>query len=163
MIKIVFTILAALDLFLLFKKVLDRKIFIRERHLLKKDLMRFQWLLKVTNELLYLSISQKHWYQPLVEKGSKSIAIYGMGELGMRLSEDLILNGSIEFLYGLDINAHAISYVRPVYKLDEIHDLPKPDIIVLTTYCTTDNLKNLIVNETGCEVMCIEEIVNAIR
>lgn len=158
-----FVVFVILIIMLIAKILVDRKFFLKERRMLKKDLERSQWLLKVTNELLCLLISQKHWYQYLHERGYASVAIYGMGELGIRLSEDIILNDSIKLLYGMDINARAISFVVPVYTLNEVRSLPKPDVVVLTTYCIDDNLKSLIENETGCEVLYIEEIMNAIR
>lgn len=135
----------------------------RENRMLKYDLERSQWLAKVVNEILSLHISKKSFVSFLWDCGYKNIVLYGMGELGIRLSEEILLNSSINILYGLDRNAAAISYVFPVYTLNEVSRLPKPDVIILTTYCVNDSLKDLITEETGCRVIGIEEIIDAIR
>lgn len=163
MIKIFLVAASLLAGVLQLKNMADRIFFSKERRMLKKELERFQWLLKITNELLCLNISQKHWYQPLERKGYQNVAVYGMGELGIRLAEDIILNSSMKLLYGLDQNAHQLSLVCSVYQLEEIYDLPKPDIIVLTAHSTDDNLKRSIVDASGCEVLKIEEVIHAVR
>jgi len=163
MIKIFLVAASLLAGVLQLKNMADRIFFSKERRMLKKELERFQWLLKITNELLCLNISQKHWYQPLERKGYQNVAVYGMGELGIRLAEDIILNSSMKLLYGLDQNAHQLSLVCPVYQLEEIYDLPKPDIIVLTAHSTDDILKRSSGDASGCEVLKIEEVIHAVR
>lgn len=163
MIKIFLVAASFLTVVLQLKNMVDRTFFFKERRMLKKELERFQWLLKITNELLCLNISQKHWYQPLERKGYQNVAVYGMGELGIRLVEDIMLNSSMKLLYGLDQNAHQLSLVCPVYQLEEIYDLPKPDIIVLAAYSTDDSLKRSIADVSGCEVLKIEEAIHAVR
>lgn len=131
----------------------------KERHELKKDLQRMQKLFSVANRWLMLEINGENLGKIIEKRGYTSVAVYGMGELGIRIIEDLKMNTSIHVLYGLDRNAERISTYIPVYKLEDIKG-KMPDLIIIAAYCKDSSLKDKICDFVDCDVISIEELIN---
>lgn len=132
----------------------------KERHELKKDLRRMHKLFSIADRWLLLEISGDKIGKKIERKGYKTAAVYGMGELGIRLIEELKQNTSVEVLYGIDRNAERISTYLPVYRLEDIHKHPHPELVVITAYGIDEGLKDNIRDAVGCDVMIIEEFIN---
>lgn len=132
----------------------------KERHELKKDLRRMHKLFSIANYWLLLDIGGDKLGMKIEKKGYQTVAIYGMGELGIRFIEELKLNTSVNVLYGIDRNADRISTYIPVYKLEDIQKKQSPELVIITAYGIDEWLKDNIRKAVGCDIVSIEELIN---
>lgn len=91
-----------------------------------------------------------------VRNGYKTVAIYGMKELGERLYDEL-KDSEIQVKYIIDKNADAIyadvDVVNPEDTLEEV------DVIVVTAIHYFDEIEGALAAKTDCPVMSLEDIV----
>lgn len=95
----------------------------------------------------------------IIQKGYKTIGIYGMSHLGDCLAIILKRRG-IEVAYGIDRNADRLynSYV-PIYNIT--YNLPVVDLIVVTTIICFEEIKAELEEKFGKEIniVSLEEIL----
>lgn len=87
-----------------------------------------------------------------------SIAIYGMGEIGQLIYDELVMENEAFIRYAIDRSG--VRYVEslPTYCLDR--DLPKVDAIVITPVLITDQLEEQIYDVLGeCVTFVFEELL----
>lgn len=91
------------------------------------------------------------------ELGYRHIAIYGMAELALRLSEDL--EGSPVCIdYGIDRDISCSqARIREVYSPED--NLPETEAIVVTPYAVFPEIKKLLEGKVSCPVLSLEEVV----
>lgn len=90
------------------------------------------------------------------ENNYKTVAIYGMKELGERLYDEL-RNSDIEVKYIIDKNADAIYSEIDVITPDE--KLPKVDVIVVTAIHYYDEIEEMLTEKVNYPVVSLEDIV----
>ena len=88
--------------------------------------------------------------------GYRSIAIYGMGDMGETLVNEL-LHSNIEVDYGIDIKPGNCTYAFRIYNPDEA--LPKSDVIVVTALSAYEQIKKTLSNKTNIPIVSIEEVL----
>ena len=86
----------------------------------------------------------------------RTIAIYGMKELGEALSEEL-RNGDIEIKYGIDKNADNIYAGIDVYTPDE--KLEDVDMVVVTAIHYYNEIENDMQNKLKGKIVSLEDVV----
>lgn len=126
----------------------------------KKRLKKIQKLYMITNKWLSIEICGKKIDEIIIKNGYKKIALYGMGDLGQRLSEKLGISEKVDVLYVIDQNAENMSMIVPVYPLEKALQLEEPDLIIITAYCSDNCLVNLLRKNFLCPVWTIEELLN---
>lgn len=131
----------------------------RVYEILKKDYERILGINELAYRLFLIDVERHPLRDKVKELNPDSVAIYGMGELGERIVDDLLMNTSINVLYGMDKNANNKKMTIPVYTLEQAKEIEKPDIILLTTYTKDDSLKKMIENEMKTKVYSLEEII----
>lgn len=91
------------------------------------------------------------------ELGYRHIAIYGMAELALRLSEDL--EGSLVCIdYGIDRDISCSqARIQEVYSPDD--NLPETEAIVVTPYAAFPEIKKILEGKVSCPVLSLEEVV----
>lgn len=91
------------------------------------------------------------------EMGYHHIAIYGMAELAIRLSEDL--EGSSVFIdYGIDQDIScSLSRIDEVYSPKDT--LPETEAIVVTPYAVFEEIKKELEKKVRCPIISLEEVV----
>ena len=91
------------------------------------------------------------------EMGYHHIAIYGMADLAIRLSEDL--EGSSVFIdYGIDQDIScSLSRIDEVYSPKD--DLPETEVIVVTPYAVFDEIEKELEKKVHCPIISLEEVV----
>lgn len=144
-------------LFIFYQRI---KIKTKEALKYKDDLKRMKKLYAVLNRWLVLEICNKNIGEILEKKGYRTAAVYGMGELGQRLTEKLETGSKMEVLYGMDRNAQIISALVPVYRLEEALKFGEPDVVILTAYSRDDSLMNRLQAGFSCPIIRIEELLN---
>lgn len=93
----------------------------------------------------------------LMEKGIRSVAVYGMGYLGCRLYDELEGNG-IDIRYVMDRELETIDGVLKVVRPDE--DLPQADAIVVTVLEDTDRICASIESKGIDRVVTLTEVLH---
>lgn len=85
-----------------------------------------------------------------------TIAIYGMGEMGNRLYDEL-KNTNIKVKYAIDKNADNTYAKLNVVDLED--DLEKVDAIVVTSIFAFDSIKEDLKGKLDCPIISLEDIV----
>lgn len=110
-----------------------------------------QW---IANRQRGLSISRY-----LETRGMKQVAIYGMGDLGQRLCDELA-DTDVIVEYAIDRRAeHIISSVRLI-NTEEKYEVV--DAIIVTSVYDFEKVKRLINAKTECEILSLEKVVYAV-
>ena len=91
--------------------------------------------------------------------GYKTVAIYGMGNIGKRVYKELSDSG-IEVKYIIDKNADKTFTEYEEYTPDE--ELPEVDSVIITTVTEIDEIERKIADKLDCAILSIEGVVNAI-
>lgn len=125
----------------------------------KAGIKRMSGLLALANQIIRANSQGKTISKIIEERETTSVAIYGMGEIGERIMEDILLNSPVRLLYGIDIKAAELYMAVPVYTLQQAAEMEKPDLIILTVSGNNDSLKKEIQEKMSCEVMTIGELL----
>lgn len=91
------------------------------------------------------------------EKGVKTIAIYGMGELGILLYNELKKSIDIQVLYGIDQSGVCAIDDFDVYYPEE--DLPSVDMVVVTPISYKDEIVSKLKEKLNCRYVSIRDVV----
>ena len=122
----------------------------------EKRVEKFQAYFDVTNEWLRLKSEGKN-LSTFFEKNKWShIAIYGMGELGNRLVEEL-RDSSITIEYAIDKHPDKVYSEVEVKEIGE--ELPPVDVIVVTPFYVYDEVEETLMNIIDYPIVSIEDVV----
>lgn len=134
------------------------------RYIKKKTELREQRLWRDKMEELYCSLN--YWLEikqrgnSLIpyfeERNIKSIAIYGMKELGQRLYDEL-LNSPIEVKYAIDQNADKLYAGIPIFKPDQ--DMENVDAIVVTAPFYFKQIKKTMSEKSDAMILDIADVL----
>lgn len=92
------------------------------------------------------------------DRAIQSIAIYGMGEIGQLIYDELAMENETFIRYAIDQSGMRYVESLPTYCLDR--DLPKVDAIVITPVLITDQLEEQIYDMLGeCVTFVFEELL----
>lgn len=86
----------------------------------------------------------------------KTIAIYGMGDLGELTLQDL-RDSSVKVLYGIDQRAKQLQSTVPVLRLEEISE--QVDMVIITAKVDYYDIRNNILQHMECGIMTLEDIL----
>lgn len=90
------------------------------------------------------------------KNGYNKIAIYGMGEVGNRLYDDL-KKSNIKVEYAIDINPESTYSEIKVYS---IHDnYPDVDVIVVSPIFNYNEIKNSLYHKVNCPIISLNDII----
>ena len=104
-------------------------------------------------ELKQKGVSLDKWFQ---KNGYKNAAVYGMGELGNRLYEEL-KDTEIRVEYAIDKNAYGVSLDIPVYQKED--ELPDVDVIVISAVFAFSEISGELEKKCTCPIVSLEDIV----
>lgn len=122
----------------------------------EKKIAKFKNYYNMLNQWLALKQEGKSLERYFVENDYKKIAIYGMGEMGNRLYEEL-KGTSIEIAYAIDKNSSSIYSELDFYELED--ELPKVDVIVITATFAFDEIVKTLEENVDMEVVSLEDVV----
>lgn len=91
------------------------------------------------------------------KEGYKSIAIYGMGEMGNRFYEEIEKSEKVRVKYIIDKEAKNIYAEVPIYSIED--DLEDVDAIVVTSTFAFEQIKEKLEVKTECSIISLEEVV----
>lgn len=92
----------------------------------------------------------------LVERGIRSVAIYGAGDVGRCLVAELS-DSDISVQYVID--RRRLELEVPVYMVEEVEVLPVVDCVIVTAVMDFDEICKDLVHRMDCQVLSIEDII----
>jgi hypothetical protein len=112
------------------------------------------------NEWLKLKQEGKSLEQFFLDHDYRTIAIYGMGELGNRIKDEL-KNSEIIIGYGIDKNLSSTTSDLKIVTMDS--QLEPVDVIVVTAIFDFSNIKDELENVVDYKVISLEEVVHGLK
>ena len=123
-----------------------------------KKIDKFKNYYSMLNEWLILKQQGKSIDEYLKNKGYKTIAIYGMGEMGCRLLDELE-SSNVEVKYAVDENADDIySEINIISPNDNFEIV---DVIIVTATFAYSQIKEELQKKVDCEIISLEDIIYA--
>lgn len=139
-------------------------IIIQKKHIKQIENMssRYSMYYKLLNQWMKNKAQNKKITDYLMDNGIKTIAIYGMGEVGQLLYEEL-KGEQVQVLYFIESaggNSIEDRYGKRVIGVKEINLQEKADAIIITPIYNFENIYNDIVDENvGTIVLSLEDII----
>lgn len=99
----------------------------------------------------------------LKDKNYKSVAVYGMGTLGVLVYEELDKCEEIRVLYGLDKGSPSIPSNMRSLRVYEAEDDEQPDVIIITVMWDIENIAKELDKVFQCDMYSIQEIIDIVR
>lgn len=106
---------------------------------------------------LWLKLQNKDIKEFFEAKNYHKIAIYGLGEIGNRLYEELSRTSDIRVAYAIDSRADKKRTPLKVYKPEEA--LPDVDVIVVSVNYIFDEIAQLLSDSVNCPVISIDDVI----
>lgn len=128
------------------KKVIDKN----------KKVKKFKNYYKMLNEWLRLKQEGKSLEEYFLKNEYKTVAIYGMGEMGNRLYDEL-KNTDIEVKYAIDEKAEETYADITVYEKDD--ELPLVDVVIVTATFAFDEIEEELCEKIDMPIVSLEEVV----
>lgn len=124
---------------------------------LKEDKVdKFKNYYNMLNQWLILKQEGKSLAQYFVKNGYKTIAIYGMGEMGNRLYDEL-KDSEIKVAYAIDKNvSEAFS---PIDLFDIEDELDAVDAVIVTATFAFADIEESIQDKVECPIISLEDVV----
>ncbi|MFT4144611.1 MAG: hypothetical protein QM644_09170 [Mobilitalea sp.] len=122
----------------------------------EKKVNKFKDYYQLLNQWLTLKQEGQSLEKYFIDHGYRSIAIYGMGELGNRLYNEL-KNSEIEVKYAIDQYAGTTYSEIEIVELDG--NLEEVDIIVVTSIFAYDEIKDQLEEKVMYPVVSLEDVV----
>lgn len=124
----------------------------------EKQLEKFRLYYEVSNKWLKVEFDCYNIEDYFIERGYKTIAIYGMGELGNRLHERLE-KSSIVISYGIDKDPTLAFADLDILAFDEEECFTDVDCIVVSSIHVYDSIKKGLRNKCDCDIISLEDVV----
>ncbi len=117
---------------------------------------KFKGYYNLLNQWLVIKHEGKSLDNYFLMQGYKSIAIYGMGELGNRLYEEL-RNTEVTVKYAIDKKAESTYSELNVVSLED--ELETVDAVVVTATFAFDEICEELENVLDCPIVSLETVV----
>lgn len=120
---------------------------------------KFRLYYNTLNQWLILKQKNRNLSEYFKEKNYSRIAIYGLGELGNRLIEEL-MDTEIEVAYGVDKNIDNTFCGINAYTLEDIDNASKDiDVFVVTPIFAFDEVSDMLRGKVNCDIVSLEDII----
>lgn len=117
---------------------------------------KFKSYYNMLNQWLILKQEGKSLDQYFVKNDYKRIAIYGMGEMGNRLYDEL-KNTEITVAYAIDKNISAAYSPIDVFDIDD--NLENVDVVIITATFAFNEIEMLLNDKVKCPIISLEDVV----
>lgn len=117
---------------------------------------KFKRYYNMLNQWLMLKQEKKNLEDFFIARGYETIAIYGIGEIGNRLYDELKAS-KIKVLYAIDKNVENTYSELEVYALDA--DLPEVDAIIVSPVFAYKEIKKQLENKADCPIINLEDVI----
>ena len=121
-----------------------------------KKVDKFKGYYNMLNQWLMIKQEGKTLEEYFINNGYKTIAIYGMGEMGNRLYDEL-KDSSIQIKYAVDENAAGTySDIEVIDKDEEYMDV---DVIVVTATFAFDDIEEELQKKVTFPIISLDDVV----
>ena len=118
--------------------------------------VKFKAYYNILNQWLFLKQKGKNLHEYFNINNYKTIGIYGMGELGTRLYEEL-KDSNIVIKYVADKSS---SINMPDVNISDVKDMSDDvDVIVVTPIFAMDDIRIMLEKRLNCPIISLEDIV----
>ena len=117
---------------------------------------KFKGYYNILNKWFALKSAGEKVENYFIKRGYEQIAIYGMGELGSRLVEEL-KDSKVQVVYGIDSKPATAYGEVIVYGIEE--ELPSADIIVVTPTFAFEDIRQNLEQVTDIPVVSLEDVI----
>lgn len=118
---------------------------------------KFKNYYNISNQWLVLKQEGKSLEQFFIDNKYKTVAIYGMGELGNRLYDELKDSNNIQVKYAIDRNAASTYAEIEILELEA--GLPEVDVIVVTAVFAFDEIEEELKKKVECQIVSLNDVV----
>lgn len=118
---------------------------------------KFKGYYNMLNQWLVLKQESKSLEQYFVDNGYETVAIYGMGEMGNRLYDELKNSDKIKVKYAVDKNAG--STYSELEVLESADDLPEVDVLVITATFAFDEIEEELSGKIDYPIVSLDDVV----
>lgn len=122
----------------------------------EKKIDKFKTYYNILNQWLVLLHENKSVVDFFVKNSYKVVAIYGTGEMGNRLYEEL-KDSEIEVKYAIDKEPTSTYFELDVKGIDE--ELESVDVVVVTAVFAYDEILATIEDRFDCPIVSLEDVV----
>lgn len=120
---------------------------------------KFKLYYNVLNQWMYLKHNNRNLSEYFKRKKYKRIGIYGLGELGNRLIDEL-RDTETEVVYGVDKGMGSTFGIVPSFSLEEIQNITEDiDVMVVTPVFAYSEVADGLRDKVNCEIISIEDVV----
>ncbi len=102
--------------------------------------------------------SGKHIYEAL-DKDAESVAIYGMGDIGRIVFNDLISSNEFSVPYCIDNRAKMVDLGVDCVRLSDLSEREKPDIVIVTVPGDFDVIRKSILKVFNTKVISVMDLI----
>lgn len=121
----------------------------------RKRLKKFEDYFSILNNWLKLRNRGGEVQDYFLNNSFRCIGIYGMGELGKRLYEEL-KKGDVEIVFAMDRGGYNLPNGLKI--INEREEIPAVDVIVVTPTFDYSNIENSLKQRTHNKIVSISEI-----
>jgi FlaA1/EpsC-like NDP-sugar epimerase len=139
------------------------KMFFKEKEKNKKldfEASKKQYYVNVLSRWIRLSLDGRTIGKYLSQKGLLKVAVYGWGDLGKCICDDICNTSNVEIMYIVDRNADKIADCKysVVSQVNKIED--NVDLLIVTPFMEFEQIKrNMIKDGFTSEIVSLEDIV----
>ena len=120
---------------------------------------KFKGYYNMLNQWLMLKQEGKSLEKYFEDNGYKNIAIYGMGEIGNRLYNELKDSKKVKIKYVIDKNADICSETR-IFNIDD--NFPDVDAVIITATFAFDEIKEELGKRLYVPVISIDDVIYSV-
>ena len=131
----------------------------KEIFVLQDKIDRYRGYWKTLNKWLELKENNKSIVQYLKNNNIESVAVYGLGMIGMHLVTEL-QQSDFKIEYGIDEKGDVAGLSFQVYQLSE--ELPKVETVIVTVMYAYDEIADKLKQKGFDKILSIDSILNEI-
>ncbi len=128
----------------------------REKKELEAKVFRYKKYWEILDRWLSLREKGICLEEILKKRKINSVAVYGMGMLGMHLLNEF-RNGDVKVSYGIDAKKDKIKAEIPIYSIYE--ELPETDAIIVTVPYAFEEIKERLEKKTSYLILSLESLI----
>ena len=117
---------------------------------------KYMCLFKFSNKWISLKQKETDIVAYFKDRGYYSIAIYGMGDLGERLVDE-VENTDVNIAYAIDRSRKGQYANIQIKSLEEI--LPQVDAVIVTPIYDFWRIKPIIMDRIDCPIVSLEDVI----
>lgn len=121
-----------------------------------KQVDKYKLYYCLNNKWIALKEANKRLSEYFVENEIKTIAVYGLGDVGLNLCEEIMKDG-IEVRYAFDGNLIRYDSEIPIRKLGD--ELEEVDVVVVTIPDEFEVIRNSLSSKFSCPIISVDDVI----